>query len=74
MYLLPIDLVVLCSWTAWELFSKMMGFIFVSSAFYSFQTPEVTLQIASRLPAMEASDNAFQGSFFYQVLQIESQM
>ncbi|XP_045059910.2 uncharacterized protein [Desmodus rotundus] len=29
-------------------------------------TPEVTLQIASRLPAMEASDNAFQGSFFYQ--------
>ncbi|XP_074212992.1 uncharacterized protein LOC141575841 isoform X1 [Camelus bactrianus] len=28
--------------------------------------PEITLQIASRLPAMEASDNAFQGSFFYQ--------
>ncbi|KAM5320105.1 uncharacterized protein AAES06_019493 isoform 2-T2 [Glossophaga mutica] len=29
-------------------------------------TPEVTLQIASCLPAMETSDNAFQGSFFYQ--------
>ncbi|XP_045751032.1 uncharacterized protein LOC123857827 isoform X2 [Mirounga angustirostris] len=28
--------------------------------------PEITLQIASRLPAMDASDNAFQGSFFYQ--------
>ncbi|TKC36084.1 hypothetical protein EI555_012679, partial [Monodon monoceros] len=28
--------------------------------------PEITLQIASRLPAMEASDNAFQDSFFYQ--------
>ncbi|XP_019509167.1 PREDICTED: uncharacterized protein LOC109388688 isoform X1 [Hipposideros armiger] len=28
--------------------------------------PEITLQIASHLPAMEASDNAFQGSFFYQ--------
>ncbi|XP_034864793.1 uncharacterized protein LOC118013216 isoform X3 [Mirounga leonina] len=30
------------------------------------QAPEITLQIASRLPAMDASDNAFQGSFFYQ--------
>ncbi|XP_057172877.1 uncharacterized protein LOC130544592 [Ursus arctos] len=28
--------------------------------------PEITLQIASRLPAMDAADNAFQGSFFYQ--------
>nr|XP_025749618.1 uncharacterized protein LOC112840426 isoform X1 [Callorhinus ursinus] len=28
--------------------------------------PEITLQIASHLPAMDASDNAFQGSFFYQ--------
>ncbi|CAK7318509.1 hypothetical protein VULLAG_LOCUS21222 [Vulpes lagopus] len=28
--------------------------------------PEITLQVASCLPAMEASDNAFQGSFFYQ--------
>ncbi|XP_021552289.1 uncharacterized protein LOC110586402 [Neomonachus schauinslandi] len=28
--------------------------------------PEITLQIVSRLPAMDASDNAFQGSFFYQ--------
>ena len=44
-------------------------FLFV---FYSFQAPEITLQIASGLPAMEASDNAFQGSFFYQVLQIPS--
>ncbi|XP_048965428.1 uncharacterized protein LOC125755028 isoform X1 [Canis lupus dingo] len=30
------------------------------------RAPEITLQIASCLPAMEASDNAFQGSFFYQ--------
>ncbi|KAI4537825.1 hypothetical protein MG293_012688 [Ovis ammon polii] len=30
------------------------------------QAPKITLQIASHLPAMEASDNAFQGSFFYQ--------
>nr|XP_025122701.1 uncharacterized protein LOC102391018 [Bubalus bubalis] len=30
------------------------------------QAPKITLQIASRLPAMGASDNAFQGSFFYQ--------
>ncbi|XP_072678028.1 uncharacterized protein [Canis lupus baileyi] len=30
--------------------------------------PEITLQIASCLPAMEASDNAFQGSFFYQYI------
>ncbi|XP_021093519.1 uncharacterized protein LOC110344314 isoform X2 [Heterocephalus glaber] len=28
--------------------------------------PEITLQIVSHLPAMEASGNAFQGSFFYQ--------
>uniref|UniRef100_A0A8C6AE58 Uncharacterized protein n=1 Tax=Marmota marmota marmota TaxID=9994 RepID=A0A8C6AE58_MARMA len=28
--------------------------------------PEITLQIASRLPSTEASDNAFHGSFFYQ--------
>ncbi|XP_047609423.1 uncharacterized protein LOC125111508 isoform X5 [Phacochoerus africanus] len=28
--------------------------------------PEITLQIASHLPAVEASDNPFQGSFFYQ--------
>ncbi|XP_070129617.1 uncharacterized protein [Equus caballus] len=28
--------------------------------------PEITLKIASHLPAMEPSDNAFQGSFFYQ--------
>ncbi|XP_047549654.1 uncharacterized protein LOC125079952 isoform X2 [Lutra lutra] len=28
--------------------------------------PEITLQIASHLPAMDASENAFQGSFFYQ--------
>ncbi|XP_034521620.1 uncharacterized protein LOC109489917 isoform X2 [Ailuropoda melanoleuca] len=28
--------------------------------------PEITLQIASRLPVMDAADNAFQGSFFYQ--------
>ncbi|XP_032974847.1 uncharacterized protein LOC117029780 [Rhinolophus ferrumequinum] len=28
--------------------------------------PEITLQIASHLPAMEAPDNAFQGCFFYQ--------
>ncbi|KAM7087383.1 uncharacterized protein WM277_027872 [Molossus nigricans] len=31
-----------------------------------FQVPEITLQIASHLPAMEASDSAFQGAFFYQ--------
>ncbi|VTJ52299.1 Hypothetical predicted protein [Marmota monax] len=30
--------------------------------------PEITLQIASRLPSTEASDNAFQGSFFYQYI------
>ncbi|KAF5921149.1 hypothetical protein HPG69_018549 [Diceros bicornis minor] len=36
--------------------------------------PEISLQIASHLPAVEASDNAFQGSFFYQMLQIQSQM
>ncbi|KFO20726.1 hypothetical protein H920_17889 [Fukomys damarensis] len=30
--------------------------------------PEITLQIATHLPAMEASGNAFQGSFFYQGL------
>uniref|UniRef100_A0A8C5P3Q9 Predicted gene, 32742 n=1 Tax=Jaculus jaculus TaxID=51337 RepID=A0A8C5P3Q9_JACJA len=30
------------------------------------QAPEITLQIASHLPTMEASGNAFQGSFFYQ--------
>ncbi|XP_058145002.2 uncharacterized protein [Dasypus novemcinctus] len=29
-------------------------------------TPEITLQIASRLPATQTSDNAFQGSFFYE--------
>nr|XP_035962756.1 uncharacterized protein LOC118544906 [Halichoerus grypus] len=33
---------------------------------FSRPAPEITLQIASRLPAMDASDNAFQGSFFYQ--------
>ncbi|XP_042814287.1 uncharacterized protein LOC122231146 [Panthera tigris] len=33
------------------------------------QAPEITLQIASHLPAMEASDNAFEGSFFFQGLQ-----
>ncbi|KAG5199423.1 hypothetical protein JEQ12_005902 [Ovis aries] len=32
------------------------------------QAPKITLQIASHLPAMEASDNAFQGSFFYQYI------
>ncbi|KAM7235493.1 hypothetical protein CapIbe_012679 [Capra ibex] len=32
------------------------------------QAPKITLQIASRLPTMEASDNAFQGSFFYQYI------
>ncbi|VFV27157.1 Hypothetical predicted protein [Lynx pardinus] len=37
------------------------------------QVPEITLQIASHLPAMEASDNAFKGSFFFQVLQIQPQ-
>ncbi|XP_047679325.1 uncharacterized protein LOC125146655 isoform X3 [Prionailurus viverrinus] len=30
------------------------------------QAPEITLQIASHLPAMEASDNAFEGSFLFQ--------
>lgn len=52
-------------------FSKRMGFfvcLFLFVFFYSFQAPEITLQIASSLPAMEASDNVFQGSFFYQVL------
>ncbi|XP_029771548.1 uncharacterized protein LOC115272688 [Suricata suricatta] len=37
------------------------------------QAPEITLQIASHLPATEASDNAFEGPFFFQVLQIQSQ-
>lgn len=52
-------------------FSKRMGLEF-GFAFDSFQAPEITLQIASHLPAVEASDNPFQGSFFYQVLQIPS--
>ncbi|XP_039085083.1 uncharacterized protein LOC120229872 [Hyaena hyaena] len=30
------------------------------------QVPEITLQIASHLPAAEASDNDFEGSFFFQ--------
>lgn len=51
-----------------------MGFVFVSFVSYSSQAPEITLQIASHLPATEASDNAFQGSFFYQVLKIEPQV
>jgi hypothetical protein len=47
-----------------------LGFAFVFC--HSFQAPEITLQIASHLPAMEASGNAFHGSFFYEVLHIYS--
>ncbi|XP_054297378.1 uncharacterized protein LOC129008917 [Pongo pygmaeus] len=36
--------------------------------------PEIILKIASHLPAMEAQGSAFHSAFFYQVLQIHSQM
>ncbi|KAL6071552.1 hypothetical protein STEG23_024523 [Scotinomys teguina] len=52
--------------SAWEFVVYQYGLSVLHLLIPKLQAPETTLQIASHLPAMEVSGNAFQGSFFYQ--------
>nr|XP_038938290.1 uncharacterized protein RGD1562811 isoform X3 [Rattus norvegicus] len=52
--------------SAWEFLVYQYGCSVLHLLVPQLQAPETTLQIASCLPVVEASGNAFQGSFFYQ--------
>ncbi|XP_042138072.2 uncharacterized protein LOC121831164 [Peromyscus maniculatus bairdii] len=52
--------------SAWEFVVYQYGLSVLHLLIPQLQAPETTLQIASHLPAMEVSGNAFKGSFFYQ--------
>ncbi|KAM7337607.1 hypothetical protein ACRRTK_003726 [Alexandromys fortis] len=52
--------------SAWEFVVYQYGLSILHLLIPQLQAPETTLQIASHLPAMEVSGNAFKGSFFYQ--------
>ncbi|GAB1294201.1 Predicted gene, 32742 [Apodemus speciosus] len=53
---------------AWEFVVYQYGISVMHLLIPQLQAPEITLQIASRVPVMEVSGNVFQGSFFYQGL------
>uniref|UniRef100_A0A8C2N3W6 Predicted gene, 32742 n=1 Tax=Cricetulus griseus TaxID=10029 RepID=A0A8C2N3W6_CRIGR len=52
--------------SAWEFVVYQYGLSVLHLLIPQLQAPETTLQIASHLPAMEVTGNAFEGSFFYQ--------
>eukprot|EP00073_Rattus_norvegicus_P037909 XP_008764575.1 PREDICTED: uncharacterized protein LOC102553270 isoform X2 [Rattus norvegicus] len=56
--------------SAWEFLVYQYGCSVLHLLVPQLQAPETTLQIASCLPVVEASGNAFQGSFFYQGLRV----
>ncbi|OBS71803.1 hypothetical protein A6R68_13622 [Neotoma lepida] len=56
--------------SAWEFVVYQYGLSVLHLLIPQLQAPETTLQIASHLPAMEVSGNAFKGSFFYQGLKV----
>uniref|UniRef100_A0A8C6RM06 Predicted gene, 32742 n=1 Tax=Nannospalax galili TaxID=1026970 RepID=A0A8C6RM06_NANGA len=58
--------------SAWEFVVYQHGISVLHLLIPQLQAPEITLQIASRLPATGISDNAFHGSFFYEMIQIHS--
>nr|XP_048273262.1 uncharacterized protein LOC125388932 isoform X2 [Myodes glareolus] len=52
--------------SAWEFVVYQYGLSILHLLIPQMQAPVTTLQIASHLPAVEVSGNAFKGSFFYQ--------